>query len=212
MWEHSAIAVAVALACLLHLGVTPRLRRPHVAEGEEAPDFTQLRTGWNLLLVTLFAVLGGLSAWHSPTTLWPWLGYVALGAPLAIVDLRTTYLPNQLMYPLWAVVGAGVAASAFTDPAAALSSLVGGAVGFAFFWVVWRMSSSFGFGDVRLAAAMGAVAGAAGLTSWLTALVAATTMGAVAAIVAKARAEGVFPYGPWLWLGPVAAVWLPTGS
>lgn len=212
MWEVVAIATAVAVAAVVQLVAVPKLRQPHLEAGEEAPDFNGLGTAAHVLLVVAFSALGGLAAWHSPTPVWPWLGYVALGAPLVVVDLRTTYLPNQLMYPLWAAVGAGVAGTVITDPAAAVASVLGGVAGFGCFWLVWRMSSSFGFGDVRLAAAMGAVAGAAGITSWLTALVAATATGAVAAIVARARGAAVFPYGPWLWLGPVLAAWVPTGS
>lgn len=212
MWEVVAIVTAVAVAAAVQLVAVPKLRQPLLDAGEEAPDFTGLGTAAHVLWAVAFAALGGLAAWHAPTPVWPWLGYVALGAPLVVVDLRTTYLPNQLMYPLWAAVGIGLVASAATDARAALAGLVGALAGYAWFWCVWRMSSAFGFGDVRLAAAAGAVAGLAGLTGWLTSLVVATAIGAVAAIIARAGGRTVVPYGPWLWLGPIVATWLPTGS
>ena len=212
MWDVAVIASTVAVAVLVQRLVVPKLGLPHVDDGEEAPDFTGLGSTSNLLLVLAFATLGGLAAWHTHTPVWPWLGYIALGAPLVVVDLRTTYLPNQLMYPLWAAAGVGLAASATTDARAAIAGVVGAFSGYAWFWCVWRMSSTFGFGDVRLAAAAGAVAGMSGMTGWLTSLVVATAIGAVAAIIARASGRTVFPYGPWLWLGPVVAAWLPTGS
>ncbi len=212
MWDVAVIATAVAVAAWVQRLVVPKLRQPHVSDGEEAPDFTRLGSISNLLLVLTFAALGALAAWHTSVPAWPWLGYIALGAPLVVVDLRTTYLPNQLMYPLWVAVGVGVAASAMTDVRIAIAGVVGALAGYAWFWCVWRMSSTFGFGDVRLAAAAGAVAGLTGMTGWLTSLVIATAIGAVAAIIARASGRIVFPYGPWLWLGPVGAAWLPTGS
>lgn len=212
MWDVAVIAITVALAVVVQRLVVPQLRQPHVDDGEDAPDFTGLGGTSNLLLVLAFATLGGLAAWRTHTPVWPWLGYIALGAPLVVVDLRTTYLPNQLMHPLWATAGVGLAISAATDARAAIAGVVGALAGYAWFWGVWRMSSTFGFGDVRLAAVAGAVAGMSGMTGWLTSLVIATAIGAAAAIVARASGRTVFPYGPWLWLGPVVATWLPTGS
>ncbi|WP_297741637.1 prepilin peptidase [uncultured Tessaracoccus sp.] len=212
MWEVVAIATAFVVAVWVQCIVVPTLRQPHVDDGDETPDFTGLGSASNVLLVLVCAALGGLAAWHTSTPAWPWLGYIALGAPLVVVDLRTTYLPNQLMYPLWATIGVGLAVSATTDVRGAIAGVTGALAGYTWFWCVWRLSSTFGFGDVRLAAAAGAIAGMSGMTGWLTSLVVATAIGAVAAIIARASGRTVVPYGPWLWLGPVVAAWLPTGS
>lgn len=206
--------MAVAVALVVQRIVTVRLRRPHVDVDDLPPDFSSMGSPLNMLLVAVFATVGAFGAHHASTPLWPWLGYIALGAPLIVVDLRTTYLPNQLMYPLWGAVGLGLLASCLAPgwQPLLLAAALGGVAGYACFWLVWRTSSSFGYGDVRLAAAVGAIAGMGGITFWLMSLTAATALGAIVALIARAFGRHVVAYGPWLWLGPAIAVWLPTGS
>lgn len=185
----------------------PRLRTPILAADDPVPDFTPLGRWPHLLAVACLAALVAVGPLRADDP-WPWIGYAVLGAPLAMVDWRTTYLPNQLMWPLWAAMAAGLGVVALRSPATALAGLVGAVAAHAAFWLVWRVSSSFGFGDVRLAAAAGAVAGLTGATAWAVAMVAATFLGAIAAVVTATRGGRTFPYGPWLWLGPVVGHWL----
>ena len=139
---------------------------------------------------------------------------VRLGAPLVAVDLRTTFLPRRLHYVALAGVTAGGAALAVVSPRAALGAAVGAAAAFAFFSLAWRLTTNLGFGDVRLALLIGAVAGHAGVAAWTTALLAGTVLGALHgighALWARRDPERPqhFAYGPALWLGPiVAALW-----
>ena len=89
--------------------------------------------------------------------------------------------------------------------------VAGGAVAFVLFHLVWRFSSAFGYGDVRLAAIVGAVGALRGIDGWLLALLCGTTLGALWGVVHALMRRGTdrpahFAYGPALWLGPIAAV------
>ena len=129
------------------------------------------------------------------------------------VDLRTTWLPKRLHWIATAQVTAGLSVVAVLSPNAAVMALVGAFVTFGLFWLVWRFSGNFGFGDVRLGLLVGAVSGAPGLQTWTTALLAGTLIGAGWAVVhvLRGRASEPFPYGPALWLGPIAAAALAGG-
>ena len=87
----------------------------------------------------------------------------------------------------------------------------------AFFWVVWRFSNGLGFGDVRLAGLLGVVAGTQGPGFVVWTFVLGTFTGAVWGLVLRWRrkADGPFPYGPALLIGPLLALvisWLaPPG-
>ncbi len=201
--------LVVALAMCVQRWWVPRLRTPTLDLGEPPPDFRGLGSPTNLLLAAGFAAL---AATAMPPGFGAWSGYAVLGAALVVVDLRTTYLPNQLMTPLWWAVGAGLGVDWLVRGTPPTAAVLGAAAAYACFWLVWRTSRSFGFGDVRLAAAVGAVAGADGAQAWATSLVAGTALGAVAAIVATTTGRRHVAYGPWLWLGPVVARWLTPGS
>ncbi len=202
---------AVLVAVVIQRCIVPRLTCPRLDEGDEPPDFTGLGTGAHLVLVAVFAGVVAFAGARSGAPVWPWWPYVALGAPLAVIDLRTTWLPNQLMHPLLVATALGLALHAVRHPSSALAGLVGAACAFGAFHLVWRVSRSFGYGDVRLAAAVGAVSGIGGLEAWLYALFAGTMLGAVAAIGHHFAGRGVSAYGPWLWLGPPAAALVVTG-
>ncbi len=71
-----------------------------------------------------------------------------------------------------------------------------------------------GYGDVRLAVPLGALAGTAGIDSWLAAWLAGSLVGLIWGVAVRRRrpAPGTtsgFAYGPALWTGPyVALLWL----
>ncbi|HMR48510.1 MAG TPA: A24 family peptidase [Arachnia sp.] len=211
MWAVSG-ATAVVAALVLAVAV-PRLPAPSLLdEDDPVPDYPALATGRAIagLLVATFAVAQVI--WLVPPAAWPlWVPYLALGAPLVYVDLRTTYLPIVLHRLARTAMLIALIPLAVLLPSAALAAILGAVVFRGLFWLVWRFSRSFGFGDVRLAALMGAVAAPSGIGSALAALFLGTLMGAVAGLVhalVRRRRGGPasFAYGPWLWLGPVAAV------
>ncbi|MHA7860881.1 A24 family peptidase [Tessaracoccus sp. Y36] len=191
--------------------IVPRLR----VDDPDAPDFAAL-VSWR----TLLGVLGTAGAasgvlWLVPTHHhWLWVPYLAVGVPLVAIDLLSTFLPKRLNALATALMAAGLAATAITDWRGAAAAALGAAGAFVFFYLAWRLSASLGFGDVRLALLIGAVSGLAGVGTWTTALLTGTALGAVHGIAHAlwARRDAGrprhFPFGPALWLGPLAAVTL----
>jgi leader peptidase (prepilin peptidase)/N-methyltransferase len=138
------------------------------------------------------------------------VGLVSVGVLLGLVDLRTTFLPLRLTYLAVALAALGVAVSAWlrTDAWVLVSAAVAGALGGGFFWLVWRVSRGFAFGDVRLAGLIGIVVGTEGGTFAFAAFFLGTLVGALWALAVRwgKAADEPFPYGPALLLGPLVAL------
>ena len=159
---------------------------------------------------------------------WPF-GFLSATGSLALntVTKRTLRLPEPLVYGLWFV--ALVAMSVLLpNPLTAVSgSLVaaGGAalVGSLYWWLhdIKNPAAAstndlneddepvaMGFGDVKLAGVLGAMLGAQNL---LVALLLAFIFGAVGGLLGKALGRGrVVPFGPYLVLGALAALFYGT--
>ncbi len=209
-----AVGLACAVSAWGHLMfVVPRLGAPAVEDGEQPPDYRALATPAAGALVATAALAAALLALRTvPASHLPmWFGYLGAGAALVYVDLRTTYLPRTLNHICLAQVLLGLIPIGLAGWQGAVGGLLGGLAAFAMFHVVWAIGSGFGYGDVRLAGIVGVVAGTGGVQSWVTAVLLATLIGAVWAIVhwAATRRHGTaspFPYGPALWLGPITAM------
>uniref|UniRef100_UPI0030C66CB8 prepilin peptidase n=1 Tax=Arachnia propionica TaxID=1750 RepID=UPI0030C66CB8 len=187
--------------------VVPRLPRIWADPSDPPPDYSSLaRPGEAVVLAAIVAV-AGLALWRLPPLWFPmWFGYLGAGAALAWVDLRTTWLPRRLHWITTAQVALGAVVTTILLPEALPRILLGAAATFALLWLVWRFTGNFGFGDVRLGLLVGAVGGTRGWTGWLWALLAGTLIGAAWGIAhaLRGRADEPFPYGPALWLGPLA--------
>ena len=149
----------------------------------------------------------------------PWVA-VAVSALLALmpvisaIDIERRIIPNRIVYPALIAfpVYLVVAKLAGGDV-----DLVGMALGFVLYggglFVVALVSRGMGMGDVKLAALIGLVLGAIGLSLVGVAAGAAIVVGGVAAVVALARGvgrKGALPFGPALAAGAViAALWGP---
>lgn len=208
----AAIGVGV-LAAVVMAVVVPRVR---IDDDEEAPDFAALVSRRSVLGVGVLGVAVAQVLWVQPAwTWWLWVPYLGVGAAMAYVDWRTTFLPrlmNNLALGLMAVGGVAVGVA---DWRALVGAVVGALAAYGLLYAAWRLSPGLGFGDVRLALLIGAVAGQLGASMWALSLFLGTALGAVHAVVHAVwarRGEGrptYFPYGPALWLGPVAAaVWM----
>lgn len=209
-WAWAVATVSVATALFVAKFLVPHLRRPHVDEGDTPPDFTRLGAVGSLVAVAALDLAGSSVFFVEDPTKWAlWLPYVAVGAPLIHVDARTTYLPNQMMFPFLALMGVGLVVTAFFAFHAAVAALIGAVAGYMVFWLIWRSGAGLGFGDVRLAAAVGTVAGTFGLTGWVWALLLSTVIGALIAVGMALARKRVFAYGPALWSGPLIAAWVP---
>ena len=207
VWVAAGV-VAVVAAVVMAFAV-PRVR---VLDDDEAPDFALLVTPSSVVGVTVAAFLAGMVLWVLPTELWwLWVPYLGIGAPLAYIDLRTTFLPRQLHYVGVAAMGLGLVGLAVLDGWAAVGAVVGAVAAFGLLYLAWYLSPGLGFGDVRLALLIGGVAGQAGVSMWTASLFFGTALGAVHAVghAAWARRDsgrpGYFAYGPALWLGPIVA-------
>ena len=118
---------------------------------------------------------------------------------LIAADIEWRLLPNTLMYPSLALA---VAASGLWPGRTALDSLLGGLVGLAVMLALFVAVPGFGFGDVKLAALLGLVSGAAHVLAALLVSVLAGGLGAlVLLLVRHAGRRSTMAYGPYLALG-----------
>lgn len=210
------VAVAAGGWAVAHaLVVVPRLPAPVADDlpGGTPPDYRSLVTPRNLILLTIVCLLSGQILQVVPTTFWPiWFIHISLGATLVGIDALTTYLPLRLTQLFAVELGLASLVVAWLQGWEFLpEALLGTAISGGMFWLVWRFSPAFGFGDVRLAGLVGFVAGSHSLNLLISALLFGTLIGALFAIVAwvsghRSEQPTVFPYGPALWLGPFAAV------
>lgn len=231
MWAVIGIAISCGLA-LWHLLITvPRLAEPTVeVVGDEIlaikPRYDSLATPARTLIVIAIAAVCGFSSTLAPRWSWgPWWVWSGSVATLAAVDQATTFLPVKLWRRCVAESAVAlVAGMAITGPPhlPALAGCVAvAAVSTGFFWLMWRLSSSLGYGDVRLSAGtgfLGATTGALAphpdvFQAGMTTLLASTVLGAVMAIVTtlirRCRPSpwgSAFAYGPALWAGPWVAL------
>lgn len=211
VWLVPLLVTAAAVA--VWLTVVPRVRIPVDDADDPPPHFPGLPTTPRTVAL-IVAALATSQVLHllPPEQWWLWAAYLAVGAPLVLVDALTTWLPRRLHLLLVAAMLPGLAWLAVVDWRTALGALAGGLAGFLVLFVAWRVGSGLGFGDVRLAAPMGAVAGAGGVQQWFHSLLAATAIGAVWAVIHQLRRRtsqdlpAHFPYGPALWLGPLVGV------
>jgi leader peptidase (prepilin peptidase)/N-methyltransferase len=152
---------------------------------------------------------------------WPF-GFVGAAASLALnaATRRTLRLPEPPLYGLWMVALTGLTLWLPNPLTAIFGSLIaaGGAalVGALYWWLHdWGKPGeemaeeddepvAMGFGDVKLAAVLGAMLGVQNL---LVALLLAFFFGAVGGLIGKALGGGrVVPFGPYLVLGALAAL------
>ncbi len=118
------------------------------------------------------------------------------------IDLRTTYLPDQLTYPLlWIGLLISVV-TVYVDP---VSAILGAAAGYLSLWSVYWLfklvtgKEGMGYGDFKLLAALGAWCGLGAVIPILliSSLVGAVIGSAWLLIKGKDRATQI-PFGPYL--------------
>ena len=153
-----------------------------------------------------------------------WCAAVALMVAMALIDLDTTYLPDDLTLPL---LGLGIAGAGLGWTGVALADAAWGA--FAGYGGLWLLAYSYkklrgvegmGEGDFKLLAGLGALLGWQLLPSIV---LLASAVGAVVGIGLIAfgghKREVPIPFGPYLVGGGLAAMffgrqltawWFPT--
>ena len=207
-----AILLALVLAALTAGLAGTLLRWCPQPEDASAPFAALLSARFRWTVFATVAAAGLLV--FTLTARWDWAAWAplaALGSLLALIDLRTTFLPLRLTHlgTSLAIAGAGAAAWWQGSWLPLLTSTAGGALAAGFFWLLWRISAGqLGFGDVRLAGFIGATCGVSGLPEVWRALLLGTIAGALWGLVTRLRrgVDGPFPYGPALLLGPVLSL------
>jgi len=201
------VGLAVVAGALVGVLIRWRVRRLTHRRPEESSSST-LAVWW---LIPLVAAGWGWLTWRLMDAPWPiltlWLPLSAALAWLAAVDLDVARLPDRILVPaaIWAALGVGVTMW-ITGPLAGVGAILAAALCGGSFWILHLAGrGALGFGDVKLAAVIGA---ATALVSW-TAVLYALVAGCILTIAwAAARRQRELAFGPWLALGAVMAVGL----
>ncbi|MFD8413480.1 prepilin peptidase [Streptomyces sp. NPDC059650] len=134
---------------------------------------------------------------------------------LALVDLAVHRLPDVLTLPLAAAAAAALGAAALLPGAAGswrLALLGGAALGAAYLLLFLINPAGMGFGDVKLALALGVALGWYGWGVWLSGAFLGFFYGALygLGLVLRSRdgRKQAFPFGPFMAAGALTGVLL----
>jgi leader peptidase (prepilin peptidase) / N-methyltransferase len=158
--------------------------------------------------LTAALCVGAVLAHHSAATVALSIVLILLVVPIALIDFEYRIIPNKLT-GLGAVLALAVGLA--LDPAGEPTRLIaGGAAGGFLLLAALAYPGGMGMGDVKLAAVMGLLLGSAVAPALLIALVAGVGLGVV--VIARKGAQvgrkTAVPFGPFLALGAVAAVFI----
>ncbi len=175
-----------------------------------------------IVTALLFAACG----WHFGARLETllWCGFVATLVALALIDVDTQFLPDDLTLPLlWAGI---VAAALGWLPITLLASVGGAVAGYLSLWFVFhayrliRGREGMGAGDFKLLAALGAWLGWQLIPSIILLASGVGAIVGIALVVTRQHDREVpIPFGPYLAGGGIAALffgepltrlWMPT--
>ena len=201
------VGLAVVAGALVGALVRWRVRRLTHRRADESPNSTP--PVW--CLIPLVTASWGWLTWRLLDAPWPiltlWLPLSAALAWLAAVDLDVARLPDRILVPaaIWTALAVGVTMW-ITSPRAGVGAILAAALCGGGFWILHLTGrGALGFGDVKLAAVIGA---ATALVSW-SAVLYALVAGCILTIAwAAARRQRELAFGPWLALGAVLAVGL----
>lgn len=232
-------AVCAAAAAILACGIPELIRSlpapkdPAEAEAAETGAMNSSALGGNpypavaglrwlrpfvVLVAAAAAGLIGLVVGPSlhPVHLVMLISTVPIMVTLAVLDARTQYLPTRIITPALALV-AGLLILSWPlsgDP----QPLINGAIGFlayrAGFWVLWMVSGTLGFGDVRLAGLLGMIAASLSWQAGLYALYAGLFIAAGYALARlaitrdRSTLRAYLPLGPALIVGALLGILL----
>ena len=164
------------------------------------------------LVEALTGLLAGLISWkfgYSSLTVAAWIFTFALIA-LTFIDFDTQLLPDDITLPLlWAGLLYNLEGG-FTD---IQSAVIGAAAGYLILWSVYWLfklvtgKDGMGYGDFKLLAAIGAWFGWKLLPAViLLSSVVGSVIGIALVILAKRGRDIPMPFGPYLALGSIAAL------
>jgi leader peptidase (prepilin peptidase) / N-methyltransferase len=204
-------AVVGAAGCLAASPYLARLTRSVPDRDERAwwrgRAASQARIAWTALTAgTLGALAGAAAGWSAVLPAFVALALTA--APLVVIDVEHHRLPDRLV-GVSAVAGAVLlvaAAAARADWAAVLRAGEGGVAVFAvLFGLAFAAPRSFGFGDVKLGAVLGAYLGWFGWSYVYYGVFAGFLLGLLVALAllaaGRASLKSAVAFGPMLIFG-----------
>jgi len=158
------------------------------------------------------AALAGITLWHFgpgwPAALGVLFSWILLAA--AVIDLRTTLLPDDLTLPLlWLGLLAAAAGAGFASP---VDAIIGAAAGYLLLWTLYHVfrlltgKEGMGYGDFKLLAALGAWTGWQGLPLIILLSSAVGAVIGIGMILFRGQDRAIpIPFGPFLaaggWIG-----------
>lgn len=138
------------------------------------------------------------------------MGFTACLLALALIDLDTYLLPDDITLPL---LWAGLLFNLFTEQIPLASAVSGAALGYMVLWLIYQGfklltgKEGMGYGDFKLLAAIGAWLGVSTLFSVvLFASVFGIAFGLAIQTIRGKKKSDAFPFGPCLVMGAFASM------
>lgn len=163
-------------------------------------------------------ILFGLSAWKFGFSFeaFAFAAFFWMLVVLTFIDLEHKLLPNRVVYPSfvagWVVLT--IAALVAGEPRRLIDAALGAAIfGGFFFLLAFLVPAGMGMGDVKLAFVLGTFVGyldAPGLVlvAMFLSFLSGGVIGGIAAVLLKGGRKMKVPFGPFLALGTVAAIFV----
>lgn len=145
--------------------------------------------------------------------------FAAVSVALAAIDIRWRVIPNRVVVPaiVVAIALAALTGVADGDPARAIGALAGAAALFVVYLVPALVApSAMGFGDVKLAALVGAVLGSLGPQAWIAGALGGFIIGALVGVggllSGRVTLRSRVPFAPAMlggaWVAVLLAPWV----
>jgi leader peptidase (prepilin peptidase)/N-methyltransferase len=167
-----------------------------------------------------FGVLaaGPYLGWYAAALLPTLLYWAAIGIALTLIDLDHHRLPNVIVLPSYIVTAVLLLlASVLTgDYGRLLTAAIGCAALFALYWILaMAYPGGMGFGDVKLAGALGMLLGWLGwaplIVGAFSAFLLGGIIGAILMIGRRATRKSRIPFGPFMLVGAAVGVFAGVG-
>ncbi|NUR84976.1 MAG: prepilin peptidase [Nonomuraea sp.] len=151
------------------------------------------------------AVVLALVTWRAGL---PYVVFAIVGMTLAVIDWRTTRLPDAITLPAYPIVALTLLPTGEIGRA-----LLGGAALAAVYGCLWVLRpQAMGFGDVKLAGLIGMACAALSWQAWLVGAFWGQLLGALYAVWLLVTKRGTrtteFPFGPFMLIGALAGLCL----
>jgi leader peptidase (prepilin peptidase)/N-methyltransferase len=143
----------------------------------------------------------------------PFCVFFAMLVAVSMTDLSHRLVPRRLVYPAMVAVAALLVATSAVDHRwhSLVGSVIAGAVAFGLFFAIWWfVPRGMGYGDVRLAGAIGFTVGYLSLlhayVAFLAGFLVGTVFGLIVATASSSGRKTRIPFGPSLAVGAAFAV------